>query len=260
MVRRSKRRRTALLAMLAPLLVLTLAGGAAALRLQTGSTVLKFDARVSPRRLSRTAATPAAVTVSGRIFTTDGSVPLSLTKVRVKVDNDVAFETVGLPVCRSRQIQARNNAAAARICRRALLGRGTMRIEVAFPGTAPSTIRGKVLIFNGGIKHGVPELLVHSYMTEPLPAAIVTTVQIRHASKGHGALATATVPTIAGGSGSVTFFKVKVGKKYSFRGKAMSVISASCSHSRIRIGIRGIFGDGTSARGSVAHGCNQLRR
>lgn len=255
-VRGSSRCRKALLATLGPLLVLfALAGGAAALQLQTGNTVLKFDTRISPRKLPRTAAAPAAVRVSGRISTNDGSVPPNLTKILVKTDDDVAFGTVGLPVCRPAKIQAVTNAVAARVCRRALVGRGALGIVVAFPNTAPFAVRAKILIFNGGVKHGVPELLVHSYQTTPTPAAFTSKVQIKHVGKGHGVLATAKLPRIAGGSGSVTFFKARVGKKYSFKGKAMSVVSANCSHRRIRIGVRGIFGNGTSVRGSVAHGC-----
>lgn len=255
MVRRSNRRRMALLAAFGALLVLVLAGGAAALRLQAGSTVLRFDARISPKRLSRTAATPATVRVSGRISTTDGSAPLNLTKVLIKVDDDVAFGTVGLPVCRARKIRGQNSTAAARACRRALIGRGAMGIEVAFPEAAPITEGGKVLLFNGGIKHGGQVLLAHSYLTDPTPVAILTTVKVRRTGGGHGVQATATVPTIAGGAGSVTFFKLKLGKKYSFRGRRMSVVSANCSHGRIRMKVRGTFGNGASAQGSMAPGC-----
>ncbi|HEX6667532.1 MAG TPA: hypothetical protein VF081_13155 [Solirubrobacterales bacterium] len=249
-----RRRHQVFLGTFVALLVFGFAATAAALQLQTGSTVLEFDARVSPKTLTKTAAQAAAVRVSGRVFTTDGSVPSALTQLQVKVDNDVVLDTAGLPVCRLGQIQAVDITKAARVCRRSLLGRGTMAYTVAFPGSPPLLLRGRVLIFNSGSRRSGAKLLAYQYSKVPIASVAVTPVRIRRAGR-HGLSAIATVPRIAGGAGFLTSFSVKLRKKYSFRGERKSVISASCGHRRIRLRVRANFANGGSSQGSLTHGC-----
>ncbi|HEX5608507.1 MAG TPA: hypothetical protein VFX45_00275 [Solirubrobacterales bacterium] len=244
----------ALLVVLAALLVLAFTGVAAALHLQVGSTVLNFDARVTPKTLTKTTTQPAAIRVSGRVSTTDGSTPAALTKILVRSDQDVSLETEGLPACKLTRIQSTNSREAAKACRRSLLGRGTMATTVAFPGAAPISVQGRLLIFNGARKHRPPLLLAHMYAQSPSPTAIVTPVRIRRVSR-NGLSAIAAVPRIAGGAGFLTSFDVKISKKYSFRGERRSVISASCGHRQIRFEVTAFFANGGSSRGSLAHGC-----
>ena len=72
----------------------------------------------------------------------------------------------------------------------------------------------------------------------PVPAAIVTTVKIKKINKGrYGLLVVAKIPKIAGGSGSVTSFSLKIDKKYTYKGKKVSVLrpnalTASCRPTR----------------------------
>lgn len=249
-----RRRRHASFAAFVGLLVLSFAGVAAGLQLQTGSTVLQFDARISPKALPKVETRPAAVRVSGRVLTTDGSLPAALTRIQVKTDRDLALETTGLPACRLVRIQSQDSRGAARICRKSLLGRGTASFTVAFPGAAPILLQGRVLVFNGGGKRGTSTLLVHQFSNAPIPAVAVTPVRIKHFGR-NGLSATATVPRIAGGSGFLTSFSVKIRKRYSFRGERRSVISASCGHRRIRFRVRAFFANGASSSGSLTQGC-----
>jgi hypothetical protein len=244
----------ALLVALLVLLTLAFTGVAAALQLQTGSTVFNFDARITPKALPKATPGSAALRVSGRVSTTDGSAPAALTKILVRTDRDVALETAGLPVCKLARILSKNSRDAAKACRRSLLGRGTMTTVVAFPGAAPISLRGRLLIFNGAAAHRPPLLLAHMYAQSPTPTAIVTPVRIRRVGR-NGLSAIATVPRIAGGAGFVTSFDAKLGRRYSFKGERKSVISASCSRHRILFGVRAFFANGGSSSGTLVHGC-----
>ena len=238
-------------------LILATVGVAAAVQLQTGSTFFKFDTRISPHRLSKTHTTPATIRSFGRIFTTDGSPPLALKKVFVKLDRDLSVDTEGLPACKLVRIQAKDGQSALRICRRALVGRGSMETEIAFPGEVPVFAHGKVLIFNGGTRHGAVTLLVHSYLTSPVPAVAVTPVSIRRIRRGpYAQLAIATVPRVAGGAGAIVSFNAKIRRRYTLRGKRLSVVSSTCDHHRIRSQVKAIFSDGTSVQGGLVHGCS----
>lgn len=238
------------------LAVFALAGTATAVRLQKGTTVLKFDTRISPRRLPRTLPAPASIRVSARVSTTDGSVPPALNKLLVKVDRDISFGTVGLSVCKAGQIMAKDNKSALRVCRRALVGTGSMGIEITFPGVPPLFSRARSLVFNAGTRHHTTTLLIHSFLTMPAPAAVVTTIRLRPIRGGaYGLLATATMPRVAGGAGAITSFKLKLGRRYAFRGRRMSVFSGVCSHHRLGIQVTGVFSGGVVARGRLVHGC-----
>ena len=54
-------------------------------------------------------------------------------------------------------------------------------------------------------------LFIHAYITVPTPAAVVTTVKISKIHNGrYGTKSVASIPKIAGGSGSVTSFNLKI--------------------------------------------------
>ena len=69
----------------------------------------------------------------------------------------------------------------------------------------------------------------------PVPAAIVTTVKIKKIHNGrYGLKSVATIPKIAGGSGSVTSFSLKIDKKFTYKGKKVSVLSAKCPDGKLQ--------------------------
>jgi hypothetical protein len=68
--------------------------------------------------------------------------------------------------------------------------------------------------------------LIHTFLTVPVPAAIVTQVTIQR--KGTGLHSIAKIPVIAGGSGSVLDFKFKIGRTYTYKGKKVSYLGAKC--------------------------------
>ena len=86
-----------------------------------------------------------------------------------------------------------------------------------------------MVLFNGGQKGATTTLLLHAYVNVPAPTAIVVPATVTRIHEGRfGLRIQATVPRIAGGSGSVTRFELKVGRKFTHRGEKKSLLTASC--------------------------------
>ena len=97
---------------------------------------------------------------------------------------------------------------------------------------------------------------IHAYITVPTPAAIVTTVKIKKIHKGrYGLESIASIPKIAGGSGSVTSFSLKIDKQYTYKGKKVSVLSAKCPDGKLQAHATAKFSDGTSASAEIIRTC-----
>ncbi len=103
-----------------------------------------------------------------------------------------------------------------------------MRVE--FPESLPFNATGPLVVFNGGEKGGVTTLFIQAYVSVPTPTALVTTIKIKKVHQGpYGLESVATIPVIAGGSGSVTNFSLKIGKTFTYKGKKQSYLEAKCS-------------------------------
>jgi hypothetical protein len=248
---------TAALGALVALTVASLAFAAGSKEEVTVGT-LKFSAggSFSPKALSKTKQTPIALTAEGKISTTDGSHPPALKEALVETDKNGAIQVKGFPTCKSGQLQSQDTSHAEAICKSAIIGSGTTNIEIAFPESKVVPVSSKLLVFNGGEKGGVVTLYIHAYITVPVPAAVVTTLKIKKIHNGrYGLLTTATIPKIAGGSGSVTAFKLKIDKKYTYKGKKVSVLTAKCPDGKLQAHATAVFSDGTKASTEFVRPC-----
>jgi hypothetical protein len=167
--------------------------------------------------------------VSGKISTSDGTHPSAFREANIEFDKNGTISTTGLPTCKSSQLTAQSTPAAKKVCGNTEVGSGKGVIEIAFPEQHPIDVNAPITVFNGGTKGGKTTLFIHTYITVPVPAAVVTTVTIKKIHAGRYGLDTISkVPTIAGGSGSVLSFDISFGKKYNYKGKKMSYITAKC--------------------------------
>ena len=210
----------------------------------------------SPKALSKTTLTPIAFTAEGKIKTLDGTHPPALKEVLVEADKNTAVTTKGYPTCKSGQLQSQDTSHAEAICKSAIIGKGTTNVEIAFPESKVVPVSSKLLVFNGGESGGVTTYYIHAYITVPVPAAIVTTVKIKRIHHGrYGLLATASIPKIAGGSGSVTSFSLKIDKKFTYKGKQVSVLSAKCPDGKLQAHATAVFADGTRSSTEFIRPC-----
>lgn len=225
------------------------AGGGGPVTAEAGNIKFTFDGGFTPTTLPKKKLAPIVLTASGKIATKDGTHPPALKEVEVETDKNGTINVKGVPACTSGKLQSRDTKAAEKVCGSAIIGTGTTSVEIQFPEQNPIPVNSKLLAFNGGTKGGVTTLFIHAYITVPTPAAIVTTVKIKHIHKGrYGTLSIASIPKIAGGSGSVTSFSLKVGNK-------KKVLFAKCPDGKLQAHATAKFSDGTKVSAGIVRTC-----
>jgi hypothetical protein len=222
---------------LSAVLAMAVAGVAYAtsITLHVGNLVTTFGGTTSPKAMPKNTYVPVTTNIFGEIKTTDGTHPSAFREADVNIAKNVKVNVKGYPVCKSSQLQATDTAAAKKACGKAILGEGKAEAEIAFPEQKPIKVPSPLLVFNGGEKGGKVTLLIHTFITVPVPAAIVTTVTIKRS--GTGVKSVSKIPQIVGGSGSVLNFKFKLGKTYSYKGKKVGYFESKCPTGAFKVSI-----------------------
>ncbi len=195
---------------------------------KSGNLLISFQGNFSPRSLPRDRPAPVTVAVEGAISTTDGSHPPAVRRIEIGLNRNGRLSTDGLPACSGRRLQSTSAEAALERCGPSLVGRGHFAADVQFPSLTPVPAAGPILAFYGK-QGGKPALLLHLSGTAPVRVTFVLPLTISRRQKGKFAtVLSATIPTLAGGLGSVTKIDLKVGRTYSYQGRRHSFLSASC--------------------------------
>jgi hypothetical protein len=254
----TRRLRLGLASSMAGLLAaLVLVGGATAETTTVGNIKFTADGGFSPKALPKKQMAPIALNARGKIQTVDGTHPPALKEVVLDTDKNGTIDVKGFPSkCTSGKLQSQDTKAAEKICKKAIIGKGKTDVQIAFPDSKPVDVKSDLLVFNGGFRGGTTTLYIHAYITVPVPAAIVTTVKIKKIKKGrYGLRSVASIPKIAGGSGSVTSFNLTVNKKYKVKGKRKSVLNAKCPDGKLQAHATAVFSDGTKASTEFIRPC-----
>lgn len=194
-----------------------------------GNICVADDGGITPTKLPRHGSAPVTARLNGEISTKDGSHLPAFESLDMKIQNNISIDPVGLPTCTIGKLQATSSATAKRACGDAIVGSGEAEVEVAFPEQAPFRSTGPLILFNAGKKGPTTTLLLHAYVNVPAPTAIVVKATVTRIHEDpFGLRIQATVPKIAGGSGSVTDFELEVGRRFTYKGKKRSFLSAGC--------------------------------
>lgn len=232
------------------------AGGEGPVTVRVGDMELTADGGFSPKALSRTKQTPIAIKASGSVRMQDGSHPPAVREILLEADKNGEAHTKGIPTCRSGQLQATDTTAALKACRPALIGEGTAVAQVAFAEQRPINVSSKLLLFNGPERNGKRIWYAHAYLSNPVSAAIVTTVTITKIHRGRfGTLGVVKIPQIAGGAGSGLSFTLEIFKSVKVGKKTFNPISAKCSDGKLKVHALGKFEDGTKAETEIIRAC-----
>jgi hypothetical protein len=160
-------------------------------------------------------------------------------------------EAAAFPSCKLGQLVATTTTQAEHKCPGAIVGRGKTDVEVAFPEQAPFTAKGPLVLFNGGQKGGKALLFIHAYVSVPAPTAIITPVVTTREHKGPYRLRSiATIPTVAGGAGSLREFALEINRK--------GYLTANCSTGHFSAHISAAFADGTTVIGAFQRPCQAI--
>jgi hypothetical protein len=246
------RRSFALGAIIAAVLTLAVAGLAVAkwepVVVKAGNLELTFNGGLTPEAVSKTKLTPVTFDISGKIRTLNGEHPPALKEFLLEADKNTDVDVTGLPTCSASKLQAQDTKHAEAACKPAIIGVGQAKAEIAFPDQPPIPATSKIIAFNGGKSGATTTFYIHAFLTVPTPAAVVSTVKITKVRNGrYGVKSVTTVPKIAGGTGSVVDFNLKINKR--------GVILAKCPDGKIQAHGTAVFSDTTKVSADVIRPC-----
>jgi hypothetical protein len=208
------------------LAVFLLAGLAQGERSQRGNLIVTLDGRFSPLTLPRERRAPVSVNLRAGLQTSDGSVLPRVTQVELGIPGQGAITSRGLPTCSPRQLRDATTAQAVSDCGPALIGSGRMLAQVKIPNQEPFAVHARLLAFNGRVR-GQRAVIVHGVSAQP-PTSVVLPFLIRLRPGRFGTVLAAHLPPTLGPWPRFARFEMDLSRRYTYRGRRLSYISASC--------------------------------
>jgi len=229
---------------------------------EVGTVKTTFSASINPRALPRSKRAPIAVRMASKVVARDGQHIPAIARADIGIDRSVTIDARGVPVCSQGQLEGQTTEGAEVACAAAIVGRGSATVEIALGAGAPIRAESRLLAFNGGVAGRTTTLLVHAYLSAPVAQAIVVPFALTRIAKGgYGMRAQATVPKIAGGSGSVARFDLTLRRQVATTtGGRHGYLLARCSDGNFVFEPEVEFLDGDLARGTLAQGCHTARQ
>jgi hypothetical protein len=201
-------------------------GLAEAERSQHGNLIVALDGRLQPLTLPRDRLAPVSVRLEGGLQTADGSLLPRVTRIELGLPGQGVISTRGLPVCSQRRLRNTKPREALAACRPALIGRGRLEANVVLPKQNPFTLDARLLAFNGRVD-GRRAVLLHAYAANP-PTVAVVPFLIRAGSGRFGVSLVADLPAALGPWPHFAHFDLTLSRRYLYRGRSRSYLSASC--------------------------------
>lgn len=223
--------------------------------LKVGNLILTADGGFTPKTLPRHRFAPISFNGHADIKLTTGGVPPALQQVVLQFDRDGRLDTAGLPVCDPALLQEATPEEARAKCATAIVGTGHVEALIEREGGAPYDVTAPLTLFNGPPEAGNPTVVFHTRTTVPATQNFVITIPIE---RRHGAFryrATLNLPPIDAGRGSLVHVDVHIGRRYRYRGKERSYVSARCSDNVLSTRGSFLFADGILLEGSVEKAC-----
>ena len=195
-------------------------------RSQQGNLIVSLDGGLLPLKLPRDRPAPVAVHLEGGLQTADGSLLPRVTRVALGLPGEGVLSTRGLPTCDQRRLRNAKPPEALAACRPALVGHGRLEAQVVVPNQAPFTIRARLLAFNGRVGRQ-RAIFLHAFSTRP-PTVSVLPFLIRPGSGRFGTALVGSLPAALGPWPHFAHFEITLSRRYLYRGRSRSYLSASC--------------------------------
>ena len=216
--------------------------------------VLTFAGKTSPSKLPGKSPKPIRLILDGTISNAEAPEerPLALSSLSLKFDRNGAIFTKGLATCR---IPVLEDVDMVRACRKALIGHGEVEFEIKPPESPAFRTEGSMLIYNGAPQSGHPALVFRAYAHVPAATTFLTSAPIEEARGRFGTQTTIPIPKIVSGAGSLTGFRVEIGKSWIYKGRRVNLLSARCPRGRLAGYSEFEFVDGQLGKGEVGENC-----
>lgn len=249
-------------AVLAAALLLVGVGSALAIKKVTkinivaGDIVVKGEGGFTPTALPKNKDAPIVLFGKGGISTVSGEYPPVLETIEFEFDKHGSVDTLGLPKCSKSRLVATTVPQARKLCPGSIIGTGVGRAVVKFPEQGPIDATSPITLFNGPEIGGDPTVYAHAYLTVGGPTTFIVPIRIEDIRNGrYGYRVNVDIPRIAGGYGIPLSGSIRVGRKWTFKGKKHSFVNARCADGRLQaIGKFG-FKDGTRMQGTFVSPC-----
>jgi len=247
-------KRAGLLGLAAAALLSATAGAAL---VEVDGLVLRANGGFQPQALPRHRYAPIHFRGHFDIGTKRGAEPQKLEQAVIKFDRDGRLDVTGLPRCAPEKIAAADTEQARRICRRAIVGTGTVgaKIPLGF-GTVNASV--PLTVFNGPRLDGNPTAILHAQTLLPFPETYAIVAPIERQAGRYRYRVTIDVPPIAGGFGRLTRLEVSIGRRYRSGGRERSYVSARCTDNVLETHGHFTFDGGTVIDGDVEKYCRIL--
>jgi hypothetical protein len=200
-------------------------GIAGAERSQRENVIVAINGGIKPRKLPRHGRVPVRVYLSGGVRTSDASPVPRVNWIRLELAWRGVMFTKGLAVCPRTRLVTRSSREALEVCGDSMVGRGRLSAQVRLPTQEPFDLTANFLIFNGKTKTGRPAIWGHAYTPDP-PSSFVIPFKVRN-EPGRTVLIT-TIRRSVGPYPHVASFYVQVFRRFNYRGKRRSYLSANC--------------------------------
>jgi hypothetical protein len=226
------------------------------LHLQVGNIVVEAEGGFAPKTLPKHENAPITLHGGGKLSTADGTLPPILKTITILFDRHGSVVTTGLPHCTKAKLVATDTATARRNCPTSIVGEGQGTAVVKFPEQPPIKASSPLTLFNGPPKNGNPTVLAHAYLSVPSPTAFIVEIVIEKIHEGvYGYRTEATIPQIAGGAGIPISGHLKIGRKWTYKGKKYSYVNARCETGHLQAKGEFSFNDGTFLTGTFLRTC-----
>jgi hypothetical protein len=195
-------------------------------RAQRGNLIVTLDGGFAPQALPRDHPAPVSVQLKAGLQTTDDTTLPRVTRVELGIPGQGLISSRGLPTCTARRIRDTTTARALETCRPALIGTGRMVAQVKIPSQPAFAVHARLLAFNGKV-HGQRAVIVHGITLRP-PTVVVLPFLIHLRPGKFGTVLTAHLPANLGPWPRFARFEMDFYRRYTYRGRRRSYISASC--------------------------------
>lgn len=177
---------------------------------------------------------PVSLRLADSIWTYDNSHPQTATEVRFELDRSLRLDLSGVPRCPWAPLQ-RYPAFDWSRCATAVVATGRIKWEVAFPEVEAVRVGDQAVVYRGRTNR----LLIRTRIPTPVDAELVIPVKLsRPAGGAYDLKATASIPKIAAGSGSLVYLGLRFRK---------GLFSMACPQGRFQSRVTNSFVDGSSA-------------
>ncbi|MFN8161862.1 MAG: hypothetical protein U0R52_12555 [Solirubrobacterales bacterium] len=147
------------------------------------------------------------------------------TDARVYFDDDIDFDSKGLPACDPSKLTNTITSQARRICAKSIVGGG--KAVTAIGGQPSAQVLSVVTAFNGPKRRGHDTLVIHN-RSDAIGTTVVLIGTLREVEGRYGSYLDTPVPPLPLDS-SVISFQLRVSKAYRVHGHRHNFVAARCA-------------------------------